>query len=64
MLEVRPGMLVATGGLSAEPVVLLEALAERVNSVAPVTLLCGMLLDGYRALSPHLGNAIRLETRA
>ena len=61
MLEVRSGMLVATGGLSAEPIVLLEALAERASSVEGVTLLSGMLLDGYRVLSPHLGNSIRLE---
>jgi acyl-CoA hydrolase len=62
MLAVRSGMLVATGGLSAEPVVLLEALAERASRVAPLTLLGGMLLDGYRVLSPHLGNAISLDT--
>src|SRR5260370_15963640 len=61
MLEVRSGMLVATGGLSAEPIVLLEALAERASSVEGVTLLSGMLLDVYRVLSPHLGNSIRLE---
>jgi 4-hydroxybutyrate CoA-transferase len=61
MLEVRSGMLVGTVGLSAEPIVLLEALAERAGSVQGVTLLTGMLLDGYRALSPHLGNAIRME---
>lgn len=60
--EVRAGMLVSTGGLSAEPIVLLEALAERAKSVAGVTLLCGMMLDGYRALSPQLGNEIHLET--
>jgi 4-hydroxybutyrate CoA-transferase len=62
LLDVRSGMLVATGGLSAEPTALLEALADRVSRIAPVTLLSGMLIDGYRALSPHLGNAIRLET--
>jgi 4-hydroxybutyrate CoA-transferase len=61
MLEVRSGMLVGTVGLSAEPIVLLEALAERASSVQGVTLLTGMLLDGYRALSPRLGNEIRLE---
>jgi acyl-CoA hydrolase len=60
--EVRSGMLIAAGGLSAEPIVLLEALAARVTGIAPVTLLSGMFVDGYRALSPHLGNAIRLET--
>jgi 4-hydroxybutyrate CoA-transferase len=59
---VGPGMMVATGGLSAEPIPLLEALAERCRSVEGVTLLCGMLIDGYRALSPALGNEIRLET--
>jgi 4-hydroxybutyrate CoA-transferase len=62
LLEVRSGMLVASGGLSAEPSVLLEALAERAGGIAPVTLVGGMLVDGYRLLSPHLGNAIRLET--
>ena len=62
LLQVQSGMLVASGGLSAEPIVLLEALAERAGGIAPVTLLGGMLIDGYRALSPHLGNAIRLET--
>lgn len=62
LLQVRSGMLVASGGLSAEPVVLLEALAERASTTASVTLLGGMFIDGYRALSPHLGNAIRLET--
>src|SRR4051812_46580974 len=62
VLEVRSGMLVASGGLSAEPVILLEALAKRASEVTPVTLLAGMMLDGYRALSPHLGNAIKLET--
>ena len=62
MLEVRSGMLVATGGLSSEPVVLLEALAERATRVAPLTLLGGMMLEGYRVLSPHLGNAISLDT--
>jgi 4-hydroxybutyrate CoA-transferase len=60
--EVRSGMLVATGGLSAEPVILLEALAERAAEVAPVTLLGGMMVDGYRALSPRLGREIRLES--
>jgi 4-hydroxybutyrate CoA-transferase len=62
LLQVRSGMLVASGGLSAEPIVLLEALAERASTTASVTLLGGMFIDGYRALSPHLGNAIRLET--
>jgi 4-hydroxybutyrate CoA-transferase len=62
MLAVRSGMLVGTVGLSAEPIVLLEALAERAGSVQGMTLLTGMLLDGYRALSPQLGHAIRLET--
>jgi 4-hydroxybutyrate CoA-transferase len=62
LLQVRSGMLVASGGLSAEPIVLLEALAERVSRTPSVTLLGGMFIDGYRALSPHLGNAIRLET--
>ena len=62
LLEVSSGMLVASGGLSAEPIALLEALGERATDVAPVTLLGGMFIDGYRALSPHLGNAIRLET--
>lgn len=60
--QVRSGMLVASGGLSAEPIVLLEALAERARETPSVTLLGGMFIDGYRALSPHLGNAIRLET--
>ena len=62
LLQVRSGMLVASGGLSAEPIVLLEALAERASETPSVTLLGGMFIDGYRALSPHLGNAIRLET--
>jgi 4-hydroxybutyrate CoA-transferase len=62
LLQVRSGMLVASGGLSAEPIVLLEALAERASATPSVTLLGGMFIDGYRALSPHLGNAIRLET--
>ena len=62
LLQVRSGMLVASGGLSAEPIVLLEALAERASATSSVTLLGGMFIDGYRALSPHLGNAIRLET--
>jgi acyl-CoA hydrolase len=62
LLQVRSGMLVASGGLSAEPIVLLEALAERATGTPSVTLLGGMFIDGYRALSPHLGNAIRLET--
>lgn len=62
MEVLRPGMLVLTGGLSAEPIILLEALAERSKGVSGLTLLCGMLLDGYRALSPRLGNEIRLET--
>jgi 4-hydroxybutyrate CoA-transferase len=62
LLQVQPGMLVASGGLSAEPIALLRALAERVDGIAGVTLLGGMLIDGYHALSPHLGNAIRLET--
>jgi 4-hydroxybutyrate CoA-transferase len=59
---VQPGMTVAAGSLSAEPVVLLEALARRCEHVSPVTLLSGMLLDGYRALSPYLGRDIRLTT--
>src|SRR4051794_5262336 len=59
---VRPGMLVATGGLSAEPIALLEALAARASELTPITLLAGMMVEGYRALSPHLGNSIRLET--
>ena len=62
LLQVRSGMLVASGGLSAEPIVLLEALAERASATSSVTLLGGMFIDGYRALSPHLGNALRLET--
>jgi acyl-CoA hydrolase len=62
LLQVRSVMLVASGGLSAEPIVLLEALAERASETPSVTLLGGMFIDGYRALSPHLGNAIRLET--
>jgi acyl-CoA hydrolase len=62
LTAVGPGMLVATSGLSAEPIALLEALAERAQSVAGVTLLSGMLLDGYRALTPVLGNEIRLES--
>jgi 4-hydroxybutyrate CoA-transferase len=62
LLQVRSGMLVASGGLSAEPIVLLEALAERASATPSVTLLGGMFIDGYRALSPHLGNSIRLET--
>ena len=62
LLQVRSGMLVASGGLSAEPIVLLEALAERATGTPSVTLLGGMFIDGYRALSPHLGNALRLET--
>jgi len=62
LLQVRSGMLVASGGLSAEPIVLLEALAERASATPSVTLLGGMFIDGYRALSPHLGNALRLET--
>ncbi|SHN39678.1 acetyl-CoA hydrolase/transferase family protein [Cryptosporangium aurantiacum] len=59
---VRPGMTVACGSLSAEPVVLLEALARRVADAGPVTLLSGMLLDGYQALTPHLGNELKLIT--
>jgi 4-hydroxybutyrate CoA-transferase len=62
LLQVRSGMLVASGGLSAEPIVLLEALAERASATSSVTLLGGMFIDGYRALAPHLGNALRLET--
>ncbi|BEP13888.1 acetyl-CoA hydrolase/transferase C-terminal domain-containing protein [Acidothermaceae bacterium B102] len=62
LLEVSSGMLVAAGGLSAEPIVLLEALGQRATAVERVTLLSGMFVNGYRALSPHLGNAIRLET--
>jgi 4-hydroxybutyrate CoA-transferase len=60
--QVRSGMLVATGGLSAEPIVLLEALAKRASSIEGVTLLSGMLLEGYAALSPHLGHAIALDS--
>src|SRR5882724_1949488 len=41
---------------------LLEALSERAARVAPVTLLAGMMIDGYRALSPLLGREIRLES--
>jgi acyl-CoA hydrolase len=62
MRSVQSGMLVATGGLSAEPLALLEALGERAASLNGVTLLGGMLLNGYRALAPHLGNSIRLES--
>jgi 4-hydroxybutyrate CoA-transferase len=59
---VQPGMTVASTSLSAEPVILLEALAKRVADVGPITLLSGMFLDGYRALAPYLGHDIRLVT--
>ena len=59
---VQPGMTVASGSLSSEPTVLLEALAKRCAEVGPITLLSGMLLDGYTALAPYLGNEIRLVT--
>src|SRR4051812_27875786 len=60
--SVGSGMLVASGGLSAEPVVLLEALAERAKEEPSITLLAGMMIDGYRALSPALGRELRLES--
>ncbi|MDT3444678.1 MULTISPECIES: acetyl-CoA hydrolase/transferase family protein [unclassified Pseudofrankia] len=62
MRAVQSGMLVATGSLSSEPVVLLEALAQRARSVGALTLLGGMLLDGYRAMAPELGASVRLNT--
>jgi 4-hydroxybutyrate CoA-transferase len=60
--SVEAGMLVATGGLSAEPIVLLEALGRRSVDVEGLTLLSGMLIEGYAALSPHLGRSIALDT--
>ena len=57
---VTTGMTVASGSLSAEPVVLLEALGRRCAEIGPISLISGMLLDGYTALAPHLGNDIRL----
>lgn len=59
---VRAGMTVATGSLSAEPIALLEAFARRTVQAGPTTLISGMLLDGYAAMAPHLGNDIRLLT--
>lgn len=59
---VHPGMTVATTSLSAEPVALLEALGRRCAQAAPITLVSGMLIKGYQALTPHLGNEIELQT--
>lgn len=62
MGAVEPGSLIAVTGLSAEPLTLLEALGRRAGEGCPMTLLSGMMLDGYRALSPKLGNEITLDT--
>lgn len=59
---VEAGMTVTATSLSAEPVVLLEALARRCADAAPITLVSGMFLQGYDALTPHLGNEIELRT--
>jgi 4-hydroxybutyrate CoA-transferase len=59
---VTTGMTVASGGLSAEPVVLLEALGRRCAQIGPIRLISGMLLDAYAAPAPHLGNDLRLVT--
>ncbi|WP_165040412.1 acetyl-CoA hydrolase/transferase family protein [Rhodococcus sp. 14C212] len=56
-------MTVASASLSAEPTALLHALAARTKELAgPITLVSGMFLDGYAALSPHLGHDIHLRT--
>jgi 4-hydroxybutyrate CoA-transferase len=60
---VEAGMIVASGSLSAEPTILLEALSKQVGRLSdPITLVSGMFLEGYAALSPHLGNRIHLRT--
>lgn len=60
---VEPGMTVASASLSAEPTALLHALAARTKELTgPITLVSGMFLDGYAALSPYLGHDIHLRT--
>jgi 4-hydroxybutyrate CoA-transferase len=60
---VEPSMTVVSTSLSAEPTALLHALGARTaNLSGPITLVSGMFLDGYAALSPHLGHDIHLRT--
>ena len=48
---VEPGMTLALCGASAEPLDLLEALSRRADECRDLTILTGMLLDGYAPLA-------------